>query len=138
MNGASEGVIDVRVYYEDTDAGGIVYHSNYLKYAERGRTEYLRDLGFDQSRLRDETGLGFAVTRIIVDYLTPARLDDRLLVRTVADKVRRVSLDFTQTVERGDATVARLTVRVACIDAEGRPARMPAALIAAAERRGAP
>jgi len=121
-------VLPVRVYYEDTDAGGIVYHAAYLRFAERGRTEFIRALGVDQHRLRAETGLGFAVARLAIDYLKPARLDDMLEVHTEAARARGASADFVQTVLRDGETLARLDVRVACIDAAGRPARLPPAL----------
>jgi acyl-CoA thioester hydrolase len=123
--------LPVRVYYEDTDAGGIVYHAAYLKYAERGRTEFLRALGVDQSKLRAETGIGFVVAGLTIDYLQPAFLDDLLTVQSIVARVRRVSLDFLQIVERGGVPIARLTVRVACIDAAGKPARLPDAMRAA-------
>jgi len=121
-------VLPVRVYYEDTDAGGIVYHAAYLRFAERGRTEFIRTLGVDQQRLRDETGLGFAVARLAIDYLRPARLDDSLEIHTEVARARGASADFRQTVLRDGETLARLDVRVACIDAAGRPARLPPAL----------
>ncbi|MGZ0187112.1 MAG: tol-pal system-associated acyl-CoA thioesterase [Alphaproteobacteria bacterium] len=129
MSASHETTIPVRVYYEDTDAGGIVYHANYLKFAERGRTEFLRTLGVGQTALRAETGLGFAVANLTIDYRRPAVLDDDLIIRTVVEKVRRASIDFVQTVERGAETLTRLTVRVACIDQDGRPTRMPGSLI---------
>lgn len=128
----------VRIYYEDTDAGGIVYHAAYLRFAERGRTEFVRALGVDQQRLRSETGLGFAVARLTVDYLKPAVLDDQLTVVTEVVAARRVSADFRQTVLRGDAPLARLDVRVACLDRSGRPARLPSALAQAKTVTGAP
>lgn len=121
-------ILPVRVYYEDTDAGGIVYHAAYLRFAERGRTEFIRTLGVDQRSLRDETGLGFAVARLAIDYLRPARLDDRLEIHTEVARARGASADFLQTVLRDGETLARLDVRVACIDADGRPARLPPAL----------
>lgn len=128
MSAAGEATLPVRVYYEDTDAGGIVYHAAFIRFAERGRTEFVRALGVDQQQLRTETGLGFAVSRLTIDYLKPALLDDLLTVRTRIEKTRRVSADFVQLIERGDALVARLDVRVACLDARGRPARLPTAL----------
>ncbi len=132
MTGIRESTIAVRVYYEDTDAGGIVYHANHLKYAERGRTEFLRELGVEQNQLRRETGLGFAVAKLAIDYLAPAVLDDDLRVRTVVTAARRVSFDFLQTIERAGEILARMDVRVACIDARGRPARLPRDLADAA------
>ena len=115
----------IRVYYEDTDSGGIVYHSNYLKYAERARTEWLRDLGVQQRRWREETGLGFAVTRCEVDFRRPARLDDLLDVDTRIIEIGGASLVAEQVIRREDDEVARLRLVVACIDKDGRPARLP-------------
>ena len=96
--------LPVRVYYEDTDAAGIVYHANYLKFAERGRTEFLRSVGFDHRVLADAHGLVFAVARCVTDFVTPARLDDLLLVRTRVAAVRGARLEL-------DADRARATGR---------------------------
>lgn len=115
----------IRVYYEDTDAAGIVYHSNYLKFAERARTEWLRDLGVQQRQWREETGLGFAVTRCEVDFRRPARLDDLLDVDTRIIEIGGASLVAEQVIRREDDEVARLRLVVACIDKDGRPARLP-------------
>lgn len=121
--------LPVRVYYEDTDAAGIVYHANYLKFAERGRTEFLRSVGFDHQMLADAHGLVFAVARCVTDFVTPARLDDLLLVRTRVTAVRGARLELEQTVLRGGATVARLGVTLAILDrAAMRPKRLPEAL----------
>lgn len=118
--------IPVRVYYEDTDAGGIVYYANYLKFLERGRTDYLRDLGIAQRQLAETTGLAFAVRAINADYLKPARLDDELLVATAVGEVGRAQVTFVQSVRRADETLLTATVRVACLDlARGKPAAMP-------------
>src|ERR1700742_3787402 len=89
-----------RVYYEDTDTGGIVYYANYLKFAERARTEVLRDLGITQRILMDEEGVAFAVRRCEVDYLVPARLDDELEVRTALRALGAASLDLDQAIYR--------------------------------------
>jgi len=118
----------LRVYIEDTDAGGIVYHAAHLRFAERGRTEFIRALGIDQQKLRRETGLGFAVASLSIDYLKPGLLDDLLTVETEAASVAGASAKFLQTIRRGEETLARLNVRVACLDAQGRPARLPLAL----------
>lgn len=115
----------IRVYYEDTDAAGMVYHSNYLKYAERARTEWLRDLGVQQRQWRDETGLGFAVTRCEIDFRRPARLDDVLDVATRVLEIGGASLVAEQVIRREADEVARLRLVVACIDRNGRPARLP-------------
>jgi acyl-CoA thioester hydrolase len=120
-------IFPIRVYYEDTDAGGIVYHSNYLKFAERGRTEVLRDLGVEHRSLMNSEGLAFAVRRCEVDYLAPARLDDELEVRTTLQGLGNASLDLRQTIWRREdqRELARLMVRLAIINREGRPTRMP-------------
>jgi len=121
----------VRVYYEDTDAAGIVYHANYLRFAERGRTEMLRSLGFGQRRLRQEEGVGFAVRRCRADYLAPARLDDALTVETRVAAIGAATLNLEQQIRRDDVTVAALDVLVACLGRDGRPRRLPPALRAA-------
>ncbi len=117
---------DIRVYFEDTDVGGVVYYANYLKYLERARTEWLRALGFDQGRLLAETGLGFAVRSISAEYLRPARLDDRLTVTSRVASHGRVQVVFDQRIERGTELLLTARVRIACVDlARGRAAAMP-------------
>jgi acyl-CoA thioester hydrolase len=115
----------VRVYYEDTDAGGIVYHSAYLRFAERGRTEWLRELGFDHSGLRDLTGAGFAVARAEIDYLRPARLDDMLEVETRILKTGGASMKIEQDVLREGEPIVRMALRLAFMGMDGKPHRMP-------------
>lgn len=118
--------ISVRVYYEDTDAGGVVYYANYLKYLERGRTEFLRALGFEQRQLAAETGLAFAVRSFGAEYLKPARLDDELAVATAVEDLGRAQVTFAQSIRRADETLLTATVRVACLAlATGKPAAMP-------------
>jgi acyl-CoA thioester hydrolase len=121
----------VRVYYEDTDAAGLVYYANYLKFAERARTEMLRRLGVEQERLRAETGLCFVVRRCSVDYLLPARLDDDLIVLTRLAGLGAATLDLEQEVRRGDAMLVRLALAIAAIGRSGRPQRLPPTLRAA-------
>jgi acyl-CoA thioester hydrolase len=121
----------VRVYYEDTDAAGLVYYANYLKFAERARTEMLRRLGVEQERLRAETGLVFVVRRCTADYLLPARLDDDLVVVTRLKALGGASLDLDQDVRRGDAVLVRLAFQIACLGQGGRPQRLPPVLRAA-------
>jgi acyl-CoA thioester hydrolase len=116
----------LRVYYEDTDSGGVVYYANYLKYLERARTELLRALGFEQRQLAEETGLAFAVRSLAAEYLKPAKLDDQLEILTTVEDLGRAQVTFAQTVRRGDETLLTATVRVACLDlAKGRAAAMP-------------
>ncbi len=121
----------VRVYYEDTDAGGIVYHANYLKFAERARTEFVRSLGVSQNdMLAGGRGHAFAVRHMEVDFLRPARLDDLLVVESVLTEVGGASMDIAQFIRRDTdgAELARLGVRVAFISLDGRVARIPAQL----------
>ncbi len=123
----------VRVYYEDTDSGGVVYYANYLRFLERARTEWLRARGFDQARLATERGLLFAVREVHLDLRAPARLDDLLQVGAELAELRGASLVFAQAVTReGEATpLCRGRVRVACLDAEGfRPRPLPDDLVA--------
>ncbi len=126
----------VRVYYEDTDAGGVVYHANYLRFMERARTEWLRALGFDQRRLAEEQGVVFAVRRATTEFIAPAVLDDELVVRTVIGRRARVSMTFEQRIIRqGDGTaLCSAELQVASLDAGTfRPSPVPAAIIEAME-----
>jgi acyl-CoA thioester hydrolase len=116
----------LRVYYEDTDAGGVVYHASYLRYAERARTEALRDLGIPHAALIARYNLMFVVRRIKVDYLRPARLDESLTVVTEPLQVGGASLVLRQTVEGGAGACAVLDVQLACVPPNGdKPARLP-------------
>ena len=126
-----EHVFPLRVYYEDTDAAGIVYYANYLKFAERARTEMLRERGFDHRELDAKDGVAFAVRTCNADYLLPARLDDALEVRTRVTHIGGASLEADQDIAREDAILTRLKVRLACINRAGRPARIPTAILAA-------
>ncbi|MFO1060476.1 MAG: tol-pal system-associated acyl-CoA thioesterase [Dongiaceae bacterium] len=117
--------LGVRVYYEDTDAGGIVYHANYLRFAERARTEMMRHHGPSHAEMIATAGVAFAVRRCAVEYLRPARLDDWLEVESVVMGVGAATLDLRQTVRRGAETLTELDVRLVCIDTAGRPARLP-------------
>lgn len=116
--------LPIRVYYEDTDFGGVVYYANYLKFLERGRTEALRALGVDQVALKD-AGTVFVVRRVEADYLKPARFDDMLEVRTSTDTIRRASIVMAQEVRRGDETLLTARITVACMAENGRPVRIP-------------
>jgi acyl-CoA thioester hydrolase len=121
-----------RVYWEDTDAGGVVYHAGYLRFMERARTEWMRARGVDQQRLRDETGIGFVVRDMQIDFLAPARLDDELLVDVVVERLRAASMAFVQTIQLPDGKLLiQARVRVACVDIHGmRPQPIPEDLIA--------
>ena len=116
---------DLRVYYEDTDLAGIVYYANYLKFIERGRSEWIRALGMDQARLRAEKGMVFAVRRLLADYLRPAHFEDMLQVRTTVDTLGGASLTLDQQVWRGDQALFTAKVTLVCIAANGLPTRLP-------------
>jgi acyl-CoA thioester hydrolase len=119
----------LRVYYEDTDSGGVVYYANYLRFLERARTEWLRALGFGQAKLLAETGLAFAVRSLSAEYLKPARLDDELLVASRVESHGRVQVVFDQRILRGEETLLAAKVRIACLDlARGKAAPMPEAI----------
>jgi acyl-CoA thioester hydrolase len=105
-----------RVYWEDTDAGGVVYYANYLKFMERCRTEWLRSLGVDQVRLRAERQLQFAVVNVAVDFLRAAVLDDEILVTAELQRLSGATITFKQTILRGDAQLIDASTRVACLD----------------------
>ena len=116
----------VRVYYEDTDGGGVVYHANYLKFMERARTEWLRSLGFDQSLLRSELGVLFVVRELRLKYRKPACFDDALEVVTELSGVGRSLLEFGQAILREGETLTEAGVEVVCVDAERfKPVAMP-------------
>lgn len=125
----------VRVYYEDTDAGGVVYYANYLKYLERARTEWLRDAGIDQRALVGERNLVFTVRSVEIDYRAPARLDDCLEVEARIVRIGRASVEFAQAVRRDGTELCSARVRVACLDAGTfRPRMLPAELRQCLER----
>jgi acyl-CoA thioester hydrolase len=120
----------VRVYWEDTDAGGIVFFANYLKFFERARTEWLRALGVNQGELRERVGGMFVVGETSVRYLAPARLDDELLVTAQLQAAGRASLIIAQTARRGDTLLAEGTIRIGWVDAATlRPGRIPPAIL---------
>jgi acyl-CoA thioester hydrolase len=116
----------LRIYWEDTDAGGVVYYANYLKFLERGRSEWLRALGVDQPRLRVERGLQFVVVSVAVEFLRPAMLDDEVLVTAALAKLTGATIEFKQSIWRGDVQLIDATVRCACLDsATLRPRPIP-------------
>jgi len=128
-------VFPVRVYYEDTDAGGVVYYANYLKFAERARTDLLRNLGIEQSRLAAEEGVVFVVRRCAADFLQPARLDDGLEVHTGVVDIKVAAVNFIQSVRRDGDELVRMDVQIACMKSTvpGRPVRVPARIRTAFE-----
>ncbi|MDJ0827648.1 MAG: tol-pal system-associated acyl-CoA thioesterase [Rhodobacter sp.] len=119
-------IFTTRVYYEDTDLAGIVYYANYLKFIERARTEFVREMGIDQVALRDEAGIVFAVHKVEAEYLAPARFQDDLTVETRIDNVSGARLVLGQDVLRGDELLFRSTVTLVVLTAAGRPTRLPA------------
>jgi acyl-CoA thioester hydrolase len=116
----------IRVYYEDTDAGGVVYHANYLRYAERARTEALRDAGIPHAELVETFGLMFMVHRAEIDYVRPAMLDDLLVVETEPMDVGGATVLLRQTVRGPQGVCATLRIKLACVRIGGsKPARIP-------------
>src|SRR6202048_5336921 len=108
--------IKYRIYWEDTDAGGVVYYANYLKFMERCRTEWLRFLGIDQHRLRLDRGLQFAVVSVAVEFLLPAVLNDEIIVTAELERLSGATISFKQTIMRGQAQLIDASTRVACLD----------------------
>ncbi len=116
----------VRVYYEDTDAAGVVYYANYLKYMERARTEWLRGIGFEQTDLARQHGVIFVVRSAAIDYLAPARFDDELRVALELSKVGAGQIDLVQRVSRGEALLVTAEIKLACVSrATMRATRIP-------------
>jgi len=141
--GASMFLWPVRVYYEDTDSGGVVYYANYLRFLERARTEFLRSLGFEQDRLAEEQGAIFVVRSLNIDYLRPACFNDRLMVSAVPGELSGAGLRFSQTIwlsddlhepsedsnMRDNQCLCRAEVKVVCLDrGTMRPRRLPKAM----------
>jgi acyl-CoA thioester hydrolase len=120
----------VRIYWEDTDAGGIVFYANYMKFFERARTEWLRSLGVSQGALKEGGGGMFVVSETSVRYLAPARLDDELLVTAQLEAAGRASLIIAQQARRGDTLLCEGTIRIGWVDAQAlRPGRIPPAIL---------
>ena len=121
-------ILPLRVYYEDTDAAGIVYYGNWLRFLERGRTEMLRLLGQEHSALKAERGVNWVVRHCTIDYLKPARLDETIEVHTHCGELRGASLDMLQEARRGEDVLVRAELLVACMSGQGRPVRLPTGL----------
>jgi len=120
----------IRVYYEDTDAGGVVFYANYLKFFERARTEMLRDMGFEQDQLIAEQNIIFVVRTVQIDYLTPARFNDALETTAEVTQAKKVSLNFEQTVTRNGEVLCKGNIRIACLDAKTmKPKAIPPQLL---------
>ncbi len=124
----------IRVYYEDTDAAGVVYYANYLKFFERTRTEWLRDLKYDYQVLREQNGIIFVVRQVTVDYLKAARLDDVLVSRLQLTNIGRVSLQMQQELLREQTVICTASIKLACLHVDSlKPSPIPAPIIAAAQ-----
>ena len=121
----------LRVYYEDTDLAGIVYYANYLKFIERGRSEWVRGLGVDQTRVKAEHGIVFAVRRVAAEYLRPAKFDDELVVTTELLAVSGARVELRQQVLRGAELLFVALVTLVCLTETGQPARLPVQVRAA-------
>ncbi len=117
--------LPIRIYYEDTDMAGIVYYANYLKFIERGRSEWVREIGLDQREMKDD-GIVFVVRRVEADYLGSAVLDDELMVETEVRNVTGVRLTMDQRVKRGEELLFQAVVTVVCMNEDGQPVRLPA------------
>jgi acyl-CoA thioester hydrolase len=118
-------ILPLRVYYEDTDAAGIVYYANWLRFLERGRTEMLRLLGQEHSALRAERDINWVVRRCAIDYLRPARLDDAIEIVTICGELRGASLEMRQEARCAGEALVRAELVVACMSPAGRPVRLP-------------
>lgn len=124
-----EHQLPVRIYYEDTDFTGVVYHANYLRYFERGRSDFFRLVGVSHSALLERPDpAAFTITRIAVDFRRAARIDDALLVRTTYDRAKGPRLFISQRITRGEELIATAEVEAACIDLQGRARRPPPGL----------
>ena len=130
----AEHVYPLRVYHEDTDAGGIVYYANYLKFAERARTEMMRDAGITHVTLLGDHDAAFVVSRCTVDYRQPARLDEEIEVRTTIGRVAGAHIEAEQRVLRDGALLVTIGLRLGCVGRDGRAVRLPAPLRQALSR----
>lgn len=131
LSGAYSGrthLFPIRVYFADTDAFGVVYHSRYLEFAEKARTEMLRLDGLVHAEFLTGQGFAFAVRRLQADYRRPAKLDDLLEVRTAVLSVSGASIDIRQDIVKDGLDLVRLTIQLACVHTSGRPGRLPPAL----------
>ncbi|TKZ22567.1 tol-pal system-associated acyl-CoA thioesterase [Shimia litoralis] len=119
-------IFPIRVYYEDTDMAGIVYYANYLRYIERARSDWVREIGVDQNAMKSDAGVVFAVRRVEADYLSPAHFDDQLTVETNTVNVTAARLVMEQSVKRGQEVLFQAIVTIVCISETGHPTRLPA------------
>ncbi len=137
MSVAPAFIWPIRVYWEDTDASGVVYHASYLRFLERARSEWLRALGYGQDALREQHGVVFVVRAMRLEFLRAARLDDELVVSVALAERKRASLQMRQTIRRGETPLLDAEVKVACVTAtDFRPRAVPDALVAAMTNTG--
>lgn len=129
MKDKSISIHNVRIYQEDVDSGGIVYHSHYLKYAERARTEWLREMGLEQSILKSEQSCHFVVVHLDIHYKSPARLDDLLEIRSGLCRVEGIRLVMCQKIFKKERMCVDMSVTLALINNEGRPMRLPNSIV---------
>tara|TARA_B100001179_G_scaffold196437_1_gene155059 strand:- start:210 stop:605 length:396 start_codon:yes stop_codon:yes gene_type:complete len=120
--------IPVRIYYEDTDAGGVVYHASYIRFAERGRTEYLRHIGFENTQIYKDFDVLFVVRHLEADYLAPSFLDDYLTLTTEVSTMKNTSFIMTHRLENDEKSIFKMKVVVACIGKDKRPVKIPEVL----------
>jgi acyl-CoA thioester hydrolase len=118
-------VLQARVYYEDTDAGGVMFYANHLKFCERGRTEFLRARGFENSQIFRDFGIIFVVRKLEAEYLAPARLDDLLTIRTSLSSRSKTSLTFAQKILNNDQTLFEMLCVIVAVGKNGKPQRLP-------------
>ena len=126
MQNKNEFLWPIRVYYEDTDCGGVVYHANYIRFLEQARTEWLRSLNIIQSQLAHNFNIVFAITKINIDFISPAKLDDQLEISVTVHQLKKASIEFFQQINNNGVCCCRATVKVACIDTiRFRPTAIP-------------
>jgi len=119
-----------RIYYEDTDAGGVVYYANYLKFFERARTDFLRNIGISQALLAQMENIIFVVKRCVIEYQYPARLDDEIIVSVKIKEIHKVSLTMTQEITKSAQPIAQLEVQIVCLNQQNfKPTKLPQKLI---------
>ncbi|NCT41615.1 MAG: tol-pal system-associated acyl-CoA thioesterase [Alphaproteobacteria bacterium] len=119
-------ILDIRIYYEDTDAGGIVYHSNFLNFAERARCELLREVGYECSKIEQDLGFLFVVKHADIEYIKPARLDDALQVKTTLESMRNSSFQMRQIVQKDGQDLCNMLITLVCVETnEIKPVRFP-------------
>lgn len=124
----TQHALPIRVYYEDTDAAGIVYHASYIRFAERGRTEMLRDAGFEHGQIFNATGSGFAVVALNINYKSPAKLDDLLVVKSRVMRMGGASMEMQQDIYRDNEMLTEMKVTLVCIDKAFKAVRLPQAI----------